>query len=114
MASGDRDRFLALSPTFYGKERSLADICLEADICIANNPEFARFLQPHKEVQELITGKQKAQRALIEGDGLAKVLACVFEVLEKGQQHKNLLMILLPTLDGILFGNADSWVVLTL
>jgi hypothetical protein len=107
MSSGERDRFLALSPTFYGKERSLADMCLETEGLVITNQDVARFLQPYPEVKTIVCGRKGDQSATLEKDP-TKVLQQIFEVLEKGQTNKILLMSLLPTLDGILFGTLTS------
>eukprot|EP01017_Pseudomicrothorax_dubius_P029279 TRINITY_DN3543_c0_g1_i3.p1 TRINITY_DN3543_c0_g1~~TRINITY_DN3543_c0_g1_i3.p1 ORF type:complete len:449 (+),score=100.02 TRINITY_DN3543_c0_g1_i3:117-1463(+) len=109
--SGERDRFLALSPTFYGKEKSLNDLCLEAENFITNNPDMRKFLANYKEVQSLITGRLREQRILLTQN--PALFQLVFEVLEKSHTHKMLLMVLLPTLDGILFDDrAISGVIL--
>ena len=100
-------QFHNFSPVFYNKEGQIASY--QERISTALTPVTTHYQAALKgQTKEIIVKFCKAliqeQKKLLEIDGML-VLEGFVEIIEKVSHDKNLMLLILPTLDGILFGN---------
>ena len=98
-------KFLNFSPVFYGKEGTIAGVIERTQTALAGVQNHYQNLK--SSTKDLIIKFCKAsiseQRKILEIEGM-NVIETFVEVIEKVGHDKNLMLYLLPTLDGILFG----------
>lgn len=98
-------RFMHFSPVFYGRESTISDVILKTQGSLASLQEHYKTLKSGSTEAfiKFCKAALQEQRKTLELDGQT-IIQWFYEIIEKVNHDKSLMMYVLPTLDGLLFG----------
>lgn len=107
--SSDKEKlkkFMHFSPVFFAKEGMIPDVITKTQGSLTSLQEHYKALKAGStdSFVKFCKASITEQRKTLELDG-STVMLWFYEIVEKVNHDKSLMMYLMPTLDGILFGN---------
>jgi len=99
-------KFMHFSPVFFGKEGMINDVIAKTQGSLTSLQEHYKTLKAGStdSFVKFCKGTILEQRKSLELDG-STIMLWFYEIVEKVNHDKSLMMYLLPTLDGIIFGD---------
>ena len=107
--SSDKEKlkkFMHFSPVFFSKEGMIPDVIAKTQGSLTSLQEHYKALKAGStdSFVKFCKASISEQRKTLELDG-STVMLWFYEIVEKVNHDKSLMMYLMPTLDGLLFGN---------
>lgn len=102
-------RFMHFSPVFYGKEGTISDVILKTQGSLGSLQEHYKTLKSGstEAFVKFCKASLTEQRKTLELDGQT-IIQWFYEVIDKVNHDKSLMMYILPTLDGLLFDDRKN------
>jgi len=101
-----RDCYIGLSLAFYKKESALRDIISRAQKGYLSSEHTSLLKQKTIDIFKLFSSSNLASQRKILADDEIGVLGAFYEIIEKCAHDRMLMLYVIPTLDGMLFGKS--------